>query len=321
MDSTDDCFDLLESGLSAIDVDDQSGDAIVTILQSRRRGRFPLMRLPIELRLHALSFLLPDVETIDPGNEWDSSQDPGSFVEDIIGTTLRHDRAPCQMAILRSSRQIYEETSHYLYDKLTIAARIRDDGVNFLRYHYGCGCLAYPLCQLANVPFSKFKCVWLKIEASTNQPKHLVNVRRNLLDFCGVLYQQETLKCVRVDLWDVCNSPIGVPNGMDQRHNYYIIYPECPEGDLIGKTWRAANSTGTNMVATDIELILQPLKLLRNVSSCQIFLSRHLQHDLWSRDLVARHKEIIESKTWYNLMLVFSSVTWHLIGPSRYIDR
>lgn len=62
------------------------------------------------------------------------------------------------------------------------------------------------------------------------------------------------------------------------------------------RLWRAANSTGTALFATDIELIMQPLALLRNVSKCQIYLNPRLQEKMPLMELVAYYKKIIESK-------------------------
>ena len=187
MDSSTDSFDLHASGLSAIDVDDFSGGAVITTSQRRRQGRFPLMRLPKEIRLHVLSFLLPDVDQIDSGNEWGCSQDAGEGVTAFIWTTYRHDNAPCEMAVMRTNRQIYEETAGYLYDRLTMIVHIEDDGVDFLTTHWGCGSVKG--CLDTNIPLHKFRCVWLQVQASYDQPKHLVHVRRNLVDFCSKLYR------------------------------------------------------------------------------------------------------------------------------------
>ena len=73
-------------------------------------------------------------------------------------------------------------------------------------------------------------------------------------------------------------------------------YTGDDENTIEKQTWRAANSTGTALVSTDIELILQPLKLLRNVGCCQIFLNPHLQEHTSLVELVAGYKGMIESK-------------------------
>lgn len=58
----------------------------------------------------------------------------------------------------------------------------------------------------------------------------------------------------------------------------------------------AGNPTGIPLYTTDLELILQPLKFLRNVSNSQISLDPHLQENMSLVDLVANPKKIMESK-------------------------
>lgn len=308
MASADDCFGLLDSGLSAIDLNDQTGDGVITIHQSRCQGKFPLMRLPQELRLHIISFLLPDVEEIDPGNEWDCTQDAGSGITDSICTTYRKDGARCEMAIMRTNREVYQETSRYLYDRITVIVHVEKDGVNFLTTHWGCGVLVD---CFFDIPLQKAKRVWLQIHGSSNQARELVHVRRNLKDFCSTLYQLESLKSLRVDFWDSCHFRAGtqmvfeeaittiqggIPTTTIDTKDLY------PRREDLGETsewclWRMGNSTGSTMASTDMELILQPLRLLRNVGDCQIFLNVHLQNDAGLMEMVAHCKEVIES-TW-----------------------
>ena len=296
---------MLQSGLSAIDVDDLTGDAVITIAGPRRQGRFPLMRLPVEIRLHVLSFLLPDEEEIYPGS--DSYQEPGSRITTYIHNTYRHDGSRCEMAVMRSNRQIYNETVRHLYNRMTVVVEILDDGVNFLTTHWGCGRIYEG--SFADFPFHKTKCVWLQVKALQDQQKHLVHIRRNLIDFCGAIYQLESLKCVRVDFWDPCHyqansmwgfeEPTSVQGGVNMGTkdiNYIMEQFQCTQEIAERHTWRAASSTGTLSAATDMELILQPLKLLRNVGKCQIFLNPQLQKNKSLVELVNRHKETIESQ-------------------------
>ena len=301
--------DLLDSGPSAIDVDDLTGDGVITITKSRRQGRFPLMRLPTEIRVHIFSFLLPDLKVIHPRGKAGRHFRPGHCKNEHLWMSHRHDDAKSDMAIMRSNRQVYDETANYLYNRLTIVVSVGCDGVDLLSSHWGCGEISGSL--FTEIPFNKFKLVWLQIEAGWDQRKHLVHVRHNLLDVCGVLCQLVSPKCVRVDLFDDrhweadttfdFHEPTSVQGGLEMvtKDVEYIMrrrHHECSEEVAERKIWRAANSTGTSLAATDIEVILQPLKLLRGVKRCQIFLNPHLQsHDSLVK-LAASHEEIVQSK-------------------------
>ena len=305
MGSTDDSLTLLDPWPSAVDIDDQTGSAVITLRQFRRQGAFPLMRLPKELRLHVISFLLPDVEEIDPGNEGASIQDADSDNMVSLWTTYRKDHARCEMAIMRTNREIYRETSSYLYGRLTVIVHV-DDGVGFLKTHYGCGTLAH---RSFNIPLQKVKRVWLQIHGSFDQARNLAHVRRNLKAFCVTLYQRDRLKSLRVDFWDSRHWRVGARKSVREK----IITIQggiptttidaedfVPRPEVFAKTfeqylWGTGISTGCTMVGTDIELILQPLRLLRNVGDCQIFLNPHLQKDTRLVDMVAHCKELIES--------------------------
>ena len=62
------------------------------------------------------------------------------------------------------------------------------------------------------------------------------------------------------------------------------------------QVWLATNSTDISLVATDIEVILQPLKLLRGVKRCQVCLNPHLQSENSLVELATPHEEIVQSK-------------------------
>ena len=301
--------DLLDSGISAIDVDDLTGDGVITITKSRRQGRFPLMRLPTEIRVHVFSFLLPDLKVIRPSIRGGLDFRPGHRKNEHLWMSYRHDHAKSDMAIMRSNRQVYDETTSYLYNRLTIIVGVGCYGVDLLSNHWGCGEISGSL--LTKIPFDKFKLVWLQIEAGWDQRKHLVHVRHNLLDVCGALCQVDSPKYVRVDLFDDrhweagttldFHEPTSVQGGLKMvtKDVEYIMRRRYCEGTkeiAERQIWRAANSTGTSLVATDIEVILQPPKLLRGVKRCQIFLNPHLQSDDSLVKLAARHEEIVQSK-------------------------
>ena len=296
---------LLESGLSAIDVDDSTGDGIEAITKFRRQGPFPLMRLPAEIRLHVFSFLLPDMKTLYSRRKGCFSG-PGTFGNSHGGWKYRHDFAAGDMAIMRSNRQIYDETTYYLYIRSTLVVSVGEDGINLLSSPWGCGEISRKL--LKELPFNKFKLVWLQIQAAIDQRKHLVDVRRNLLDFCIALCQGDPLKSLRVDLFDSRHWDAGcldlhevtsVQGGVKmvtKDIEYIMRRYDCSQEIAEGKIWRAVNSTGTSLAATDIEAILQPLKLLRGVERCQIFLNPHLQSDNSLVVLANLHEQIVQSK-------------------------
>ena len=309
LDSSDDCLPLQDSSLSAIDLDDLFGEPVITTMPSHRQLESPLMRLPPEIRLQIIGFLLPDVNPIDPGNEWGNEwlglQAAGQRLTERISTTFRHDRAPCEMAIMRTNRQIYEEAAAYLYDRLTVIVKIDAAGVDFLSTRWGCICLGRDL--FTGFPLQKTGCVWLQVRASNDHPRHIVHIRRNLLDLCGALYQVESHKGIRVDLWDSYHGqasawrgywePTGVQGGVPvvTKTIEHIMHTEaCTKEVAEKRRWGTRNSTGTALVATDVELVLQPLKLLRNVKDCQIFLNPAVQANTLVVSLVARHKEMVE---------------------------
>ena len=129
--------------------------------------------------------------------------------------------------------------------------------------------------------------MWLQIVAALDQRMHLVHVRRNLLGFCGGLRQTDPSKCLRVDFFNASHWEAGTPLAFGEPTSVqvgvkvitkdieYMMYRpySCTEELAERQIWRAASSTGTSLLATDIEVILQPLKLLRGVKQCQIFLN------------------------------------------------
>ena len=307
MTSPDGCSDLVDTTIPAVHADDLAGDSDHTITQSRCQEEFPIILLPKEICTQILSLFLPDVEEIYPGDILGYSQGAGSGNSRYIWTTYRHDGARCEMAVMRANRQLCGEMTSYLYDRLTLIVVIGCDGVNVLTNHWGCGRISD--CSLSDVPFHRFKCVWLQVEASHDQSKDLVHIRRNLLDFCGILSRSESPKRMRVDFWDSRHHQAGKVLGFEESTGVQdgvkmttidlsdvIDYKDCTEEFTESGIWRAANSTGTALVETDIEAILQPLKILRDVKRCQIFLNPHLREDKSLVELVALHEKIVQSK-------------------------
>ena len=166
--SSKDCFEWHD----AIDVDDQTGVAVITIHQFHPHKKCPLMRLPQEIDLHIISFFLLDVEEINPGNEYYCTQDTGSPIAASLCKTYCVDGAHCEMATMRVSRQIYQESARCLHNRLAVIAQVEDDGVGFLQTHWGRGTL--DRC-VSNIPLQKVKGVWLQIIFFCNQPKHFVH--------------------------------------------------------------------------------------------------------------------------------------------------
>ena len=296
---------LLESGLSAIDADDLTGGGIIIVTKYRRQGRFPLMRLPAEIRLNIFSFLLPDMKPLYSRRRG-RFPGPASFKNFPGRGRYRHDFAPGNLAIMRSNRQIYDETTNYLYNRSTLVVSVDDDGVNLLSSHWGCGEMSKK--SLKEIPFNKFQGVWLQIQATLDQRKHLNDIRRNLLNFCIVLCQTDPLKGLRVDLFDSRHCDAGrldpheatydqggvkmITRDIEDIMRRYSCTQEIAERE----TWRAVNSTGTSLAATDIEAIVQPLKLLCGVERCQIFLNAHLQSDKSLVELATLHEDVVQSK-------------------------
>lgn len=107
----------------------------------------PFLRLPVELRLHIYGYLLHDVPLVPAvsdmclaGNRLDIS--PIRTIEHIVNVghcchyhtiALRHDQAPCSVAIMRVNKQIYPETSDMLYNNIALEIEVSEDSLYFLR--------------------------------------------------------------------------------------------------------------------------------------------------------------------------------------------
>ena len=214
---------------------------------------------------------------------------------------------------------------------LTLIVHIQDDGVDFLTTHWGCGHI--PMRLSHNIPLTKFKCIWLQVRASQDQAKHIAHIRRNLIDFYSILCHLESLRCLRVDFWDSCHHRTSLPLGPGGATNIQggIRVITSDVESLVDRwriskesaerhTWRAVNSTGPPSTLTDIDLVLQPLSLLRNVADCQIYLTPELQKIPSLIDLVANYKRTSQSKvelTMEDLQLVHDTsedlywLRWH----------
>lgn len=228
-----------------------------------------LMDLPAELRIHILSFLLPDLPTIECDVDWSPTADscPRDFPKSIwtpgVGPSVykfRSDDEKCETAVLRACKQLHMEGTGYLYGLKTYKIHVFDFGVDFLNR-------AGIFLELPQIPFHEMKELIIEIFGCEDMAETGTRLRDNLMFLCGLLSHHNVhLKKLRIefspprrDWWNTAWDETGSE--------------ECPPPDF---DIRKDNSCNAELAAWEngfystFEYITSPLALLPTVDECTV---------------------------------------------------
>jgi hypothetical protein len=100
-----------------------------------RRISFPFMGLPVELRLHIYSYLMPNTNINTCQEFVKSTVFPGTFYS-YWPIQLRHDCEPCCPALLRTNQKIYHEMVELWYSSTLYWISFRNDEFRFLNREF-----------------------------------------------------------------------------------------------------------------------------------------------------------------------------------------
>lgn len=244
-----------------------------------------LMGLPIEVRNKILGHLLPNALVIPEDHPFD---------EMLWSPSLyRPHNEACYTSVLRVNHQVYTEGTALLYNR-AFRVIVTHQGIISTR-----GILASNWLQNTNrvwtFPFYRAKQIQIELWA-TDFRYDLFDLRLALSEICGILSHQPSLKNVRIDLYDESyqpKKPLSSGNfdddephpPQDKSHCEMAIFPEeeDPEwdGGINPRLWgpRSGIPANTHTQITDLELILQPLKMLCNVGKAHINLTPGAEKD------------------------------------------
>ena len=172
------------------------------VLEMTKIEYFALMGLPVDIRNKNLSHLLPDVREIklpdccEPEDEWKLM-------------VYRRDNAYYTAEL----RQLYAEGTSILYNR-AFRVMVTHEGLQFLRKRYSLAdiyesILGYEQLepnQMFTFPIHRVKQIQIELWA-TNFEHNLFDLRNALIEFCSILYDQPSLKNLRVDFYDRTHQP------------------------------------------------------------------------------------------------------------------
>ncbi|KAL8706073.1 MAG: hypothetical protein Q9201_000838 [Fulgogasparrea decipioides] len=230
-------------------------------------GSFRLLDLPVEIRTHILTFLLPNLPSIECDLDWSPLNNnaprrtsPSTwYVEDDAVFDFRDDGGPCYPQILCVNRQLYWEGTDYLYKQKTYKINVFEFGIDFLKE-------STQLCCLPPLPYHRMKEFVIQVRASNPLEETGCRLRDNLLWLCGLLHHNNVrlnkLKIVFspspyawAEAWDE-TEPRELPE--EVRYN---------DGFLQENHERIARDWG---FASTFAWILSPVALLPVVGECTI---------------------------------------------------
>lgn len=252
-----------------------------------------LMGLPVEVRRKILGHLLPNAQEIRVADT-----EPLHTKENWL--MLRPHYEACHTAVLRANRQLYTDGTAVLYNR-AFRVMVTHRGVVFLKSGYSLPEINEPMWTrfhevkpnwLSTFPFHKVKQLQIQLWA-TERRYNLFDLRGVLINLCSILYDQASFKNVRVDFYDSGYQPKesdSYDDYDDLLFDYDEPYPaqDKHRGQMLihndkSKFWRWKRfSTRSHKIpsgSTDLELILQPLKLLRSVGKARINLTAESEND------------------------------------------
>lgn len=263
-----------------------------------------LMGLPVEVRRKILGHLLPNAQEIRVADT-----EPLHTKENWLMLRPRYEA--CHTAVLRANRQLYTEGTAVLYNR-AFRVMVTHTGVVFLKSGYSLIEINEPMStrsfyemrdnRLSTFAFHKVKQLQIQLWA-TDCRYNLFDLRAVIINLCSILYGQPSLKNVRVDLYDSGYKPQEFDSyddyydllfdddephpAQDKHPGQMLIYNKesgfynKESGFWIGMRWSGISTRSHNIPSrtTDLELILQPLKLLRGVVRARINLTAEAEKD------------------------------------------
>ena len=173
------------------------------------------LALPAEVRHHIFSYLLPHSREIVIG---DILPDPEVPRWAWIKTTGKRD--PFSTAIMRVNRQLFRETSQYVYHNLEVYAGLRSEidefeGCSTMGWKFvPANCndqtwLGHPTCLCPHFPFHKIKKLRIDLfsEGRREHTESMRQVRGLLIRLCLEL-QELPPKKIEVNFWDDSYFPV-----------------------------------------------------------------------------------------------------------------
>ncbi|KAL8934731.1 MAG: hypothetical protein Q9216_005760 [Gyalolechia sp. 2 TL-2023] len=227
-----------------------------------------ILDLPAEIRTHILSFLLPDLPTIQCDLQWSQLfNDPPRKVSPLhwepfpqqAPYAFRSDQGPCSLSVLGANRQLYADGKRYLYGGKTYRLNVHNYGFDFLSESDELG-------ELPPLPYSEIKDFVIVI-APSYEASTAFRLRANLLWLCGLLRHNkvhfrrlkvefdESLRCFWADSWDKMESDY-LPPPMIEQDGLTL-----PNADFL------ACSLGFTSV---FSWFISPLALLPTAGECRI---------------------------------------------------
>ncbi|KAL8692342.1 MAG: hypothetical protein Q9218_002616 [Villophora microphyllina] len=149
---------------------------------------FPIFDLPYELRIHILSFLLPDLPTIECDKAWSPLREfpPRKYSQDMWSCNdysawqFRSDEGSNYMEVLRANRQLWKEGMDYLYERKSFKITVSDFGIDFLRD-------SDQLPKLPVLPYHRCKEFVIQIYSCFHFVVMAHRLRENVAWVCGLL--------------------------------------------------------------------------------------------------------------------------------------
>ncbi|KAL8924356.1 MAG: hypothetical protein Q9208_004138 [Pyrenodesmia sp. 3 TL-2023] len=251
---------------------------------------FPIFNLPSELRAHILSFLLPDVNPIQCDTHWSPTAEgpprgccPVTWEagEGLSEYTFRSDGEPCQMAILRTCRCLFDDGMKQLYACKTYKAHVFDYGIDFLTE-------AGQLRALPQMPYRRMKEFVIQI-MGCDMAETGDRLRANLVWLCGQLKQNNVrLSKLRIEF----DLPLLWEKAWDQTE------AEDPQPPIVDP--RAINAYNADLAAWEcgfystFAYILSALPMLPLVDECVIDVPERLREKQHVVDLARWYEEGID---------------------------
>ncbi|MCJ1267808.1 hypothetical protein MMC22_007694 [Lobaria immixta] len=198
---------------------------------------FSFLRLPMELQIQILGYLLPNENAIGVlyGEQVVlATEDPYYYDEAV---QYRSGNEACYPAILGVNRQIYEQGHHITYNRV-FKIKVTESGYSFLKYH------RESVAEDLIFPFNNAKEIQIDIHfkrTTVRLFRLLTFIRKIQATLAGY-----SLKSLKINLFD--------------------------EDKQIRRIMTGGLSRAAKLVESDMELMLQPFKLLQNVGMCKISL-------------------------------------------------
>ncbi|KAL9614046.1 MAG: hypothetical protein Q9167_001461 [Letrouitia subvulpina] len=241
---------------------------------------FPLLRLPTELQIKILSYLLPSNKILEVPENLHNDNGATRWNDEKYGTWVDYWNPGdiCQLSILLVSKYMYELGKDILYGR-TLRIHVWENGIDFLDEQH----------QVSQMPsyfcYDYFRKLSIQVHP-TDFTYHEAGLRENFLGVCGLLANSvDMIEDLEIEFmgetWD-SKENFSPSIDLGFRKNWSNL--------MLRRKWEEVDNKKSE--ADIVALMLEPIAQIQNVNRFSIHLPASAATDTSLQELAQKYRKV-----------------------------